>query len=154
MRAARLAAGRGVGRNRTEAERGVAGEPVAPPLPAAQPGGTPSVTWRPPGSPGVHGRPAAPGGHWGGQDATRSRVDAPRGPGVRLRLPAEHGGKAASCSPRPRDSRASPRGRPRWLIVLSRAEGCMAPTIMYGKLKSCSPLHPPWPCRPSLASDS
>lgn len=138
-----------MGRDKTGAERGVAGEPVAPPPPAAQPGGTPSVTWR------AHGRPAAPetpGGHWGGQDATRARVEVPRGLGSGRGFPAELGGRTASCFPRPQGSRASPGGRPRWLIVLSWAEGCMPATIMCGKLKSCSLLAPPWPCRPSLAS--
>lgn len=67
------------------AERGVAGVAVAPPPPAAQPGGTPFVTWRPPGSP--RERPAAPGtlgGHRGEQDPASAGVGIPKGFGARL----------------------------------------------------------------------
>jgi hypothetical protein len=57
--AERRAAVRRVGR--AGAERGVAGVAVAPPPPAAQPGGTPSVTWRPHGSPREARGPRDPG---------------------------------------------------------------------------------------------
>lgn len=124
--AERRAAVRRVGR--AGAERGVAGVAVAPPPPAAQPGGTPSVTWRPHGSPREARGPRDPGqppGRAGCQSGHSQGV----GPGRRRSLsaallrgrgsPAQPVGRTACCLlfGLPASSRRSPR------VVICRIPG-------------------------------
>lgn len=115
--AARWAAVQRVGR--AVAQRGVAGVAVAPPPPAAQPGGTPSVTWRPHGSPREARGPRDPRQPPGreGQDAGVGILRG-SGPGRRRSLPA--------ALLRGRGSPAQPVGQSGVLLVL-RVPGVLEP---------------------------
>lgn len=125
---------------RAGAERGVARVAVAPPPPAAQPGGTPSVTWRPPGSP----REAR-----GPRDPRR----APGRAGCCWRQSGHpQGSRPGRCwsSPPPCGAAGSTRGQSGVLLALrggggSRASPRWSPPVVSCRIPGWTTRHPTHP---------